>query len=294
MDPYIAPTQEQLREAMTVPTLDKLQAEAVQRGDVKTQEAIFRFTQSLEAARTAGQIEMRKQLEPLSPTELRKFPGPPPAGTTMGQLEKGLTSETAPGRGGEKPKGGKPIAPLMEQPSPEERHAAAQRGVALDITRRIIDTAAAHPDWFGGMLGWRGKTMEWLTNLDLAPEGFPQLANDINRLRSELIRAMAGANVGPAEREAYFKTFPNISSDSRQAFLANVHGTLANIEALDRRAAAVQQRSGVTPLPQAPVAPPKPPSKTPSKGPLLSDEEIKARIAEEIRRGLQKGTPAPP
>ena len=145
------------------------------------------------------------------------------------------------------------------RPTPQERGEAAGRGAQVEVAQRLVTTAEKHTDWFGGPFGVRGKYQQFLANLDKAPPGFTDFINDTNRLRAELVRALAGANIGPAEREVYFGTFPNPTSDSAQQFTTNAKATLENIQRLDRYITAVQRGENVLPpsvLTPAPMPPP--------------------------------------
>jgi hypothetical protein len=86
--------------------------------------------------------------------------------------------------------------------------------------------------------------------MDTAPPGFTDFNNDVKRLRAELINALAGANIGPAEYDIYLSVFPDVTSNSSQQFISNTKKTLQNIQRLDAIAARIQVREGLlTPLP---------------------------------------------
>jgi len=124
---------------------------------------------------------------------------------------------------------------------------AQLRANQMELAHGLIQTAKTHPDWFGGAAGWRGQMRSFEAWMDKAPPGFTDFSNDTERLRAELLRALAGANIGPAEREIYFNVFPSIKHNSSQQFISNAQKTLQNIRRLDQIAVAIQRRERIIP-----------------------------------------------
>jgi len=131
--------------------------------------------------------------------------------------------------------------------SQEQQDQAQLRANQMELAHSLIQTAKTHPDWFGGAAGWRGKMRSFEAWMDKAPPGFTDFSNDTERLRAELLRALAGANIGPAEREIYFNVFPSIKQNSSQQFISNAQKTLQNIRRLDQIATAIQRRESILP-----------------------------------------------
>jgi hypothetical protein len=139
---------------------------------------------------------------------------------------------------------------IPERVSTEERGQAQRRANQIEVGRSLLQQAQEHPDWFGGAAGWRGKKRAFQAWMDTAPPGFTDFNNDVKRLRAELINALAGANIGPAEYDIYLSVFPDVTSNSSQQFISNTKKTLQNIQRLDAIAARIQVREGLlTPLP---------------------------------------------
>ena len=143
-------------------------------------------------------------------------------------------------------------AGVPERASAQEREQAAGRASAIEQGKIIRDMLAKRPDLIGGPLGIWGRINQGRMKIDAAPPEFPPFNAAMGKLRAELLRAMAGANIGPAERETYFETFPQ-ATQSTQQFTANLNVTLDNIERLDTLTARIQQQSIVRPPSGAPT-----------------------------------------
>ena len=75
----------------------------------------------------------------------------------------------------------------------------------------------------------------------------------MNKLKADLVRAQAGAALGPSEKELYFKVLPDIEKNSTQEFAANFDATIQNIVNLDKYADDI--RAGIAVLRPAPTQP---------------------------------------
>ena len=149
---------------------------------------------------------------------------------------------------------------IATEPTAGEREAAAARASASELATDITTILEKNPHFVGGPFGVVGRGMALGSRAGVVSEEFSNFQNKVATLRSDLIRAMAGAQIGPAERETYLQRFPDVTSNSRQEFKANLRGTAETVRRLDRQAAEVARKSGVIPLEgtkgTAPKAPP--------------------------------------
>ena len=136
---------------------------------------------------------------------------------------------------------------VPERPSAEERRTATAHAEALESGRLIKEALRKNAGLVGGPLGIAGRINRGLVKLDAAPPEFAPFDANLKKLRANMIRAMAGANVGPVEAQEYLGTFPN-GDQSTQEFTANLNVTIDNIDRLERIGADIRRRSGIMPL----------------------------------------------
>jgi hypothetical protein len=118
--------------------------------------------------------------------------------------------------------------------SPGERKEDSERSAHLDIASEIETVAKRRPDLFGGAFGAKGRWQSLKTKMDLGDPDFPRLQALSQKLRGELVNALTGASIGPADSAVYMTSIPDITSNSTQEFWANLQVTIDNITNLQR------------------------------------------------------------
>lgn len=136
-----------------------------------------------------------------------------------------------------------------------EREAEVKARGHLEIAKSIEETMTRRSDLFGGPLGVRGRKQTILEMFDKADPDFPDFRANVDKLRAEVINALAGAAIGPEEAKNYLASVPQMSNSSQQ-FRANVRVTVQNISALQRYRADVLKRGFQPGQAGAPAPPP--------------------------------------
>lgn len=129
-------------------------------------------------------------------------------------------------------------AALPQATTETEREKEAVRGRAAGLSDALVTTATKHPDWFGGPFGLRGRARSWQVKLNEAPEGFAKFLVDYQEVRGTYARAMAGAQLGPGEKELYLPYLPDINNDADELFIAKLRAMperLRELEELTRQ-----------------------------------------------------------
>jgi hypothetical protein len=128
--------------------------------------------------------------------------------------------------------------------SAAERQTDVKQSGLLALGNEIKSLAEQNPSFFGGALGYKGAIESAKTKFDYGDPTFARFQASVQRLQADLINALAGAAIGPAEAEYYLKSVPRVGfgGNSSQEFMANLAVTLQNIETLQQKAREMAQQ----------------------------------------------------
>jgi hypothetical protein len=137
--------------------------------------------------------EMGKQAAPMG-TEAQNWIDP----KTLAAAPQGLSEQQA------RASGYVAISPKQK----DEVDAIRSTTPLVDRMRQLFDPAIVGP--------WQGRISTVAEMMNLAPQSFADLRSTVEKYRSEAARAAAGSAIGPAEREIYFSTYPDVKMSPQQ------------------------------------------------------------------------------